>query len=532
MSRAAQDAEFRFNRMMNSRMKIRVVQKQIQALPADAVIVNLFEGADMPTGAAGAVDAALGATDGIPGDGAISRLIRLGDFTGKHNEVAVLYTNGLIPSPRVILVGLGRKEHLTLDRVRQASGVAARNARDLGCRRVAGVVHGGGMSGLDARAAAQAVVEGALLATYQFREFKSDGAAQARNIDDFTLVEFNLSRIQAVSRGAREGELIAGGVNTARTLINRPPNHLNPAALAAWCEEMAARAHIGCTVYNEREIAENRMGGLLAVAQGSANAPRFVILDSKPDGRGQPLVFVGKGVTFDTGGISLKDPAGMENMKADMGGAAAVIGALQAIGELELPGRAIGLVPLVENMPGGQAFRPSDVITMMNGTTVEIISTDAEGRLILADALHYAKRYEPRGVVDLATLTGASVIALGEGVAASLFSNSEPWAELILRSARHCGERLWRMPLYNEYGEKLKSDVADIRNTAARNAGVGISAWFLKRFVETERNKEAYRWAHIDMASMMFNTDTKGYQPRGAMGYGVRTLVELARSQE
>ncbi|MCL4505720.1 MAG: leucyl aminopeptidase [Chloroflexi bacterium] len=513
-------------------MKINVVQKQIQALPADALIVNLFEGVTIPAGATGAVDSALGATDGIPGDGAVSRLIRLGDFKGRHNEVAVVYTNGMIPAPRVILAGLGRKEHFSLDRVRQASGVAARKARDLGCKRVTSVVHGGGMGGLDVRAAAQATVEGALLGAYQFREYKTNGDSELKEIADFTLVEFNPGRFQAVNQGARDGEIIASGANTARTLINRPPNYLSPGMLADYCIEMAARVRIACTVYTEKEIAENKMGGLQAVSQGSANAPRFVILDSMPGGRGQPLVYVGKGVTFDTGGISLKDPAGMENMKADMGGAAAVIGALQAIGELGLPQRVIGLVPLVENMPGGRAFRPSDVITMMSGTTVEIISTDAEGRLILADALHFAKRYEPGGVVDLATLTGASIVALGEGIAAGLFSNSEKWAERILQSARQCGERMWQMPLFAEYGEKIKSDVADIKNSTGRTAGVGTSAYFLKRFVETEHNKDAYRWAHVDMASMMFSTENKGYQPRGAIGYGVRTLVELARSQE
>ncbi|MCL5996269.1 MAG: leucyl aminopeptidase, partial [Chloroflexi bacterium] len=241
-----------------------------------------------------------------------------------------------------------------------------------------------------------------------------------------------------------------------------------------------------------------------------------------------------KGVTFDTGGISLKDPAGMDSMKADMGGAAAVIGAMQAIGQLKLPRRVIGLVPAAENMPSDRSYRPGDVITMMSGTTVEIISTDAEGRMLLADALNYAKRYQPRGVVDLATLTGACVVALGEGVAAGLFANDDGWAKHILHASEVCGERMWHMPLFPEYGDKIKSDVADIRNTAGRNAGVGASAYFLKRFVEADRtrSRDAYPWAHVDMAGMTFNSDTKGYQPRGAMGYGVRTLVQLARSMD
>jgi leucyl aminopeptidase len=518
-------------------MKISIVQKQIQALPADALIVNLFEGATTPSGATGAVDSALGATDGIPGDGAISQLIKLGDFKGKLNEVAVVYTRGLIPAPRVILVGLGRKDELTIDRARQASGSAARKARDLGCKRVTSVVHGGGLGGLDTRAAAQATVEGALLGTYQFREHKSAAADgdNGKRIEEFTLVEFNAARLAAINEGARAGEIIARGVNTARTLINRAPNVLSPQTLAEAAQAMAAQAGLNCRVFTEREITEHKMGGVLAVSQGSANPPRFVILEtvgSETNAAERALVFVGKGVTFDTGGISLKDPAGMESMKADMGGAAAVIGAMQAIGELKLPRRVIGLVPLVENMPGGHSFRPSDVLTMMSGTTVEVISTDAEGRLILADALHYAKRYAQRGVVDLATLTGACVVALGDGIAAGLFANDDRWASGVLQAAEAGGERLWQLPLYPEYNDKVRSDVADIKNSAGRNAGIGASAYFLKRFVEEEGRRDAYPWAHIDMAAMMFNTENKGYQPKGAMGYGVRLLIELAQRAE
>ncbi len=510
-------------------MKISVVQKQIQALPADALIVNLFEGATMPAGTTGAVDSALGATDGIPGDGMVSRLIKLGDFKGKLNEVAVLYTNGMIPAPRVILVGLGNKDQLTADRVRQVSGASMRKARDLGCKRVASVVHGSGLGGLDVRIAAQATVEGALLGAYQFREYKTS-PGNGKHIDEFTLVEFNPARMQAVRNGAHDGEIIANSTNSARTLINRAPNHLTPAAFADVAREMSIASGLTVAILEEDGIAQFKMGGLLAVSQGSANRPRFVILDSAPESKTAPLVFIGKGVTFDTGGISLKDPSGMESMKADMGGAAAVFGALQAIGQLRLPQRVIGLLPLVENMPSDLAFRPGDVITMMSGMTVEIISTDAEGRMILADALHYAKRFEPRAVVDLATLTGACVVALGDGMAAGVFSNDDAFAAQLMKCAHNCGERLWQLPLYPEYGDKIKSDVADLKNSAGRTSGVGTSAYFLKRFVETEHGRDAFPWAHIDMAPMMFNTDNKGYQPRGAMGYGARTLVELARA--
>lgn len=517
-------------------MKVAVLNKQIQATPADALIVNLFEGVTQPGGATGAVDTALGSSDGKPGQGMISRLIQLGDFKGKLNEVAVVYTHGMIPAPRVIVAGLGKREEFTLDRARQASGTAARKARDLGCTHVASIVHGAGIGGLDAREAAQATVEGAILGTYQFREHKAKAASgddNAKQLETFSLIEYSAERMEAVQAGARDGEIIAHAVNAARTLINRAPNALTPRSFAHMAQDMAARVGLKCMAWTEKEIAEHNMGGVLAVSQGSANPPRFVVLeheprDPSPTSDARPLIFIGKGVTFDTGGISIKPSEGMQTMKGDMAGAAAVFGAMQAVAELNLPRRVIGIMPLVENMPSDRAYRPGDVLTMMSGLTVEVISTDAEGRLILADALHYAKQFRPRGVVDLATLTGACVVALGEGVAAGLFANDDAWAETILRAAGAEGERLWRMPLYPEYGEKIKSDYAEIKNSGGRSGGVGTSAYFLKRFVDGDGE---YPWAHIDMAGMAFSNENKGYLVKGAMGYGVRTLVHLAQTE-
>ena len=531
-------------------MKVTVLNKQIQVTPADALIINLFEGVQIPGGATGAVDTALGASDGVPGDGAISQLLKLGDFKGKLNEVTVVYTHGLIPAPRVIVVGLGKTGDFSAERAMQASGVAARKARDLGCKTIATLAHGAGVGGLNTHAAARATIEGALMGTYQFREHKAKPTG-GKVLDEIILVEYDAKKLDEINAGVREGEAIANAVNTARTLMNRAPNVLNPVAMADFASAMAAQLGLTCTVMGEDEIKANKMGGIIAVAQGSANAPRFVVLEHKPDTSNvkrqtlsvngsmtqsptaqfdKPLVFIGKGVTFDTGGISLKDPGGMEAMKGDMGGAAAVIGAMQAVAALNLPRHVIGLIPMVENMPSDRAFRPGDVITMMSGLTVEILSTDAEGRMILADALHWAKRYDPAGVVDLATLTGACVIALGEGVAAGLFANNDDWAKQVLSAAGSAGERLWQLPLYAEYGEKIRGDFAEIKNTGGRFGGVGTSAYFLKRFAETDKGNDAYPWAHIDMAGMTFCNENKGHQVKGAMGYGVRMLVELARS--
>jgi leucyl aminopeptidase len=506
-----------------------VLNKQIQATPADAIIVNLFEGVTSPGGATGAVDTALGSSDGVPGKGLISQLLQLGDFKGKLNDTAVIYTNGLIPAPRVIVVGLGKSKDFSLDRLRQASGAAVRKARELGCKRVATIVHGSGIGGMNPREAAQATVEGALLGTYQFTEHKRKNG-NGKQLDEIIVVEYDKAKLEDVQAGATAGEIVANAVNAARTLINRAPNVLNPPAFVEQAREMAERVGLKCTVIMGRELAKQQMNGILAVSQGSTSSGWFVVWEHNPDAAGDPLVFIGKGVTFDTGGISIKPSEGMQNMKADMAGAAAVFGAMQAIAELKLPGRVIGITPVVENMPSGTAFRPGDVITMMSGLTVEIISTDAEGRMILADALHYAKRYKPRGVVDLATLTGACVIALGDGVAAGVFSNNDDWAQTVLRAADAQGEKLWQLPLYTEYGDKIRSDYAEIKNSGGRNGGVGTSAYFLKRFVE-EGDDDAYPWAHIDMAGMMFSDSTRGYNVKGGMGYGVRMLVELAKGE-
>jgi leucyl aminopeptidase len=513
---------------------VSVLNKQIQAVPTDALVVNLFEGVKTPGGATGAIDTALGASDGVPGNGMISEIIQLGDFKGKLNEIAVLYPHGLIPATRVILAGLGKPAEFTLDRVRQASASAVRKARDLGCKRVTTIVHGSGIGGIDTHEAAQATVEGALLGTYIFREHKANAKGDnngSRDIDELVVVEYDKSKMDAVQAGVNDGIAVSHGINAARNLINRAPNVLHPRAFAEAAQEMAAKVGLTCTVFTETEIREHKMGGLLAVSQGSLQPPRFVIFEHKPVGlpdNEQPLVFVGKGVTFDTGGISIKPADGMGAMKGDMAGAAAVFGAMRAVAALNVPRHIIGLIPLVENMPSDRAYRPSDVITMMSGLTVEIISTDAEGRMILADALHYAKRYKPSGVIDLATLTGAATVAMGEGVSSAVFMNDDVWAQRVLRAADVAGERMWRMPLFPEYNDKIKSDVAEIKNSGGRSGGVGASAYFLKRFVE-QGDADAYPWAHVDMAGLAFIGSDKGYNPKGALGYGVRTLVELAK---
>ena len=503
-------------------MNLQVVQGSIQDTSADVLIVNLFEGVGVPAGATGAVDKAL--------NGAITDVIRSGDYRGKLNELTVLYSRGALPAPRVIVVGLGKVQDFTLDRVRQAAAWAARRARDLGCKSIATVAHGAGTGQIDPTSAAQAVIEGTLLGLYQWREHRN-APIERGPIETLTLVEFDATKVAAIEAGARAGEAVAFGVNRTRDLVNQPPNYLTPALLAQAAQQMAAEVGVKCVVHDIEWIKAQKMGALLGVTQGSANPPQFIELEYAGS-EAAPLVFVGKGITFDSGGISLKPADGMEAMKNDMGGAAAVIGAVEAAARMKLPVHLVGLIPTCENLPSGTAYRPADVLTARNGKTIEVISTDAEGRLILADALCYAADFKPLAVIDLATLTGACVIALGENVAAGFFCNDDDLSRRIKIASNNTNEKLWRLPLYDEYRDKIRTDNADIKNTGGRYGGVGSSAVFLEEFT-------AYPWAHWDIAGMVM--DTVGYTPvyprtklpyviRGGTGFGVRALVELARN--
>ena len=494
-------------------MDIRTTSGMIQYIKADAVIDNLIEGKG-PSGATGAIDKAL--------SGMISALRETGDLKGKLNEVTVLYPRGAILAGRVIVVGLGKADEFTLDRARQAAGSAAKKAHDLGGKSIAAITFGAGAGEFDAQAAAQATVEGILLGLYEFRVHKS-APAERGPVESLTLVEADASKLAAVEAGARVGRILAEATNFARDLVNQPSNHMTPHILADAARDMAAQNKLKYEVLGLEQMAELGMGAFMGVTQGSDEPPQFILLEHKPDA-GQPVIFVGKGITFDSGGISIKPSEKMEDMKGDMAGAAAVIGAMQAVAQLDLPMHVVAFAPACENLPSGHAYKPGDVLKAMNGKTIEVISTDAEGRLILADALCYAARYNPAAVIDLATLTGACVIALGDMVAAGIFSNDDDLSARLSEAATKAGEKLWRLPLYEEYKDKIKSEVADMKNTGGRGGGVGASAIFLKEFT-------SYPWAHLDIAPMSLNDSNSPYTPKGGTGFGVRTLVEFLRAR-
>jgi len=502
-------------------MEITAKTGRIEQEEAELIVVNLFEGVKSPGGATGAVDRALG--------GLITDLITSGDLTGKQNELAVLYTQGAIPARRVMVVGLGKEAEFDLDRVRDAAGTVAKRVRELGVRSYSTIVHGGGKAGLSAELAAQAIVEGTILSLYKFLKHKSTTDKEKTGVERLTFVEFDPDRLPQVEAGARVGQVIAESVCLARDLINHPANVVTPTMLAETARQLAEEYGLRCQVLDEEQMAELGMGALLGVARGSQEPARFIILERNAERQDlDTIVLVGKGLTFDSGGISIKSSEGMEEMKTDMAGGAVVLATLRTAGILDLPLHVVGLVPATENLPGGRAYRPGDVLRSLSGQTIEVISTDAEGRLILADALAYAQRYKPQAVIDLATLTGSCIVALGH-IASGLMGTDAELVARLKRASQITAEPVWELPLLKDYYRQIESEVADVKNVGGRPAGAVTAGAFLSRFAQ------GYPWAHLDIAGTTWIESDKTYPARsylpapGATGFGVRLLVQFLR---
>jgi leucyl aminopeptidase len=364
-----------------------------------------------------------------------------------------------------------------------------------------------------------------LLALYDYQGQKTDEPDPLLP-ESLELMVFDEQDVPEAQQGLAVAQAIAAGVTLTRDLVNLPPNICTPTYMAEAATQVAEEVGLWVDVLGGKQMGALRMGALLGVAQGSDAPPKFIILEHNRERADEldSIVLAGKGITFDTGGYSLKAKEGMSTMKADMAGAAAVIGTMYAVGALDLPLHVVGLAPTADNMISGRAYRPQEVVTASNGVTIEINSTDAEGRMLLADALVYAKRFNPAAVVDIATLTGACVVALGRGVAAGLFSTDEGLRDALLGASKATAEKLWPLPLFSEYEKSLESQTADIRNSGERGSGVGSSATFLKRFVDYPA------WAHIDMAGMAFDAKENPYVPaKSATGFGVRLLTEFVQ---
>ena len=491
-------------------MNIQAISGDISQIEADAILLFHTENSDL-TDTAKVIDTAL--------NGAIQEVIESGDFSGESGQTIVLYTRGAIPARRVILVGLGDAEKITIETVRQMSAKGLLQARELKAKHVATVL----VSSFGVSETAQAMTEGGLLGLYQYHGQKSSDAPE----DLPEQLDIVTDDVDAASAGIAVGQAFAAGTSLTRTLINLPPNIVTPAHLAEQAQAMAYQVGLSVKVLEKAQMQALKMGALLGVAQGSSYPPRFIILEHNADKKDEydTVVLVGKGVTFDTGGYSLKSSSGMVGMKADMSGGAAVIGAMRIVAQLNPDLHVVGLVPAADNMVSGNAYRPEEVLTASNGKTIEIISTDAEGRLLLADALVYAQRYEPATVVDIATLTGSMIIALGN-TTTGFYSNDDTVSETLSKAGEITNELTWRLPMYEEYGDALKSDTADTKNSggaAGRAGGAAVAAHFLSNFID-------FNWAHIDMAGMLDNKGTNPYQPKhSAKGYGARLLAEFVR---
>jgi leucyl aminopeptidase len=496
-------------------MEVKVVQGALYDCDADAIIIGLFEGSQ-PEGESQQIDRAL--------DGAVSDLVNAGDIKGKLGETAVLYSRGAIPSRRVIVAGMGPKADFDLEALRRVAAHAICRARDLRLGRVASALPGG-ITGNGVALTAQAVTEGSLLALYDYRGQKTDEATEVlpRTFELYLQPEQDLL---AVQRGIGDAQAIAAGVIVARDLVNLPPNICTPAYMADIAKQVASETGLRAQSLDEGEMADLGMGALLAVARGSDTPPHLIVMEHNADRASEldTIVLVGKGVTFDTGGYSLKPRESMATMKGDMAGAAAVIGAMRAIAALRVPLHVVGLAPAADNMISGHAYRPQEVVIASNGVTIEIISTDAEGRMLLADALVYAGRYQPVAVVDIATLTGTCAAALG-GVAAGVFGTDDALLNRLQSASAVTAEKLWPLPLFSEYEEAIKSETADVKNSGGKSGGIGSSAIFLRHFISYPA------WAHIDMAGLAFDAKNNPYVPgKGATGFGVRLLTEFVRS--
>ena len=436
----------------------------------------------------------------------LERVMDEADFTGKAGQSLSVAGSGDVPYARIVFVGLGPDPEA--EQIRRAAGTGARAL--LKAATVATTLHSAPVDG-----AAEATGLGFTLGAYTFTRHKTDPKPSLTA----TLVLLDGSAEDVAA--AQRGRSIAGGVNLARDLINTPAMEKAPEALAGIVGDMAERTGLRIRVLDENEIVAERLGGLRGVSLGAANPPRLVELRHEPEDAKGFVAFVGKGIVFDSGGLSIKTADGMETMKTDMSGAAAVFGAMQVIAELGLPVKVLGIAPLTENMPGGSAMRPGDVLEIRNGKTIEVLNTDAEGRLVLADGLSLAAEESPDLVVDIATLTGACKVALGEKIG-GLFGADEP-ATTVLAAADAAGERMWRLPLPDDYRKNIDSDVADMKNTGGRWGGAINAALLLKEFVGE------VPWVHLDIAGPARATDAEHYIPKGGTGFGVRTLVEVAR---
>ena len=495
-------------------MKIHIQRGKVAEYHTEALLVAHFEDSASPEGPAGLLDQSCG--------GQIRDILAGGDFQGKLYQISVLYMRGAIPAKRIVIVGLGKRADFDLEKLRSAYAKAGQQIRALNLKEFALSIDTEILN-KPLPQLTEAILEGMMLGLYRFTPYKTIDRGNISDIQHIHMVVENEGALKIVEESARRAEAIAKAVIFARDLVSRPGNEMTPSDLAREARQVARKKGVTLRILDVARMKKLGMHALLGVARGSSEPAKFIILEyygrRKSD---PPIALVGKGLTFDSGGISIKPSEKMDEMKSDMAGGAAVMGAIMAAAELKLPVNVVGLIPATENLPGGRAYKPGDILKSLSGQTIEVITTDAEGRLILADALTYASRYRPAAVIDLATLTGACIVALGDQVIGML-GNDDGLKSQIRRAADRTGERVWELPLWEDYHELIKSDVADFKNSGGRAGGTITAAAFLSKFVGN------VPWVHLDIAGPSWLTKDKPYIPKGASGVGVRLMVQVLR---
>ena len=496
-------------------MEIKVIVGDITKIKTDAIIVNFFEGMESLDGDIAAVDKVL--------DGAISQLISQGEIKGKLNEITVVHSLSKMPTARVVVTGLGKQAELSINKIRGAVAETCRWLRKKGVENIASVAQGAGVNGISFEDAAQTIAEGALLGLYAFRKHITKEDDKLGEIKQLLIVGNDETKLP-LEKGSDKGRILAEATNLARDMVNEPANYMTPSQMAETAMKLDKSHGLEVSVLEREQMAELGMGALLGVAQGSRQPPKFIVLQYKGKNSAElNVALIGKGITFDSGGISIKPSEKLEEMKADMAGGAAVMTTISAIAQLKPKINVMAIIPATENLPDGNALKPGDILTAMNGKTIEIISTDAEGRLILADALSYAKKQGAKLMIDVATLTGACRVALGD-ICTGAFGNNQELVNKVIAAGTEAGELIWQMPMYDEYNEQNKSDVADIKNVGGRLGGAITAAKFLAEFTN------GTPWVHLDIAGTSLSDKERAYQIKGATGVPVRTLVNLVLS--
>lgn len=479
-------------------MEIKVQSGDILQAESDLAVLATFEDTPLPAEVAG--------------------LLEPDDYRGRADQTLLLYPRGAVAPRRLLLIGLGKPEKATGETVRRASATAVKEAQKLQVAAFTVAIHGD--LPLAPAAAVQAFAEGLEMGAYRYWHYRT-GLTDAQTFEVKAATVFVATGEQTAA-GLARGQTIGRGVTFARDLVNSPGYLVTPATLADEAVALGERVGFDVTVFDKNRLTEEGFGGILAVGQGSSNDPRFIVMEYGAAAEGTPTIcLVGKGVTFDSGGLSLKPADAMETMKSDMGGAAAVLAALQVAAELKLPLHVVGLISSAENMPSGDAYRPGDIVRTLSGKTVEVLNTDAEGRIILSDALFYAQRYHPAAIVELSTLTGAIIIALGAH-ATGMMGTQQGLLDQLRAAGESSGERVWQLPLWDEYHEMIKSEIADLKNIGGRPAGSITAGAFLAAFVGD------YPFVHLDIAGTAWvDRPSKSYESHGGTGAGVRLLAQF-----